>query len=233
MLPKSRKLIQSLIFFAGDQIYTDIQPDSELNYIRVCDQSAIKLLKDASTTMAIIISAVVLYSCFPLYAFIKHNEIPLFMPMFFPFTDMESTTGITINILNQIFVNTLVLAGNFGIEVATSMTKNSIWSCAIAIGHSVVQLTESVENTRSKRIIDYNFRNILVQVQDFDWLVTKTITGIQALFYSFNYYYRFILESTSVWYWKLFLQPYMLTFGVSLALFFNLYVSRNIDSFEQ
>lgn len=170
MLPKSRKLIQSLIFFAGDRIYTDIQPDSETNYIRVCDQSAIKLLKDASSTLAIISSAVILYSCFPMYAFIKHNEIQLFMPMFFPFTDMESTTGITINILNQIFANTLVLGGNFGIEVATSMTKNSIWSCVIAIGHSVFQLTESIKKTKSQstRIIDYTFRNILIQVEDFD-----------------------------------------------------------------
>lgn len=164
----SRNEIQSLIYFGGETIYTDITPESNPNYIWLCDQSANRLLKDISKTLGIISVCVILYGLFPFYTLVVKHELVLPLPVFVPFTDITTIYGIIINVSNQVFVSVLGLAGSFGIEISTCLIKNSVFAIAVAICHSINEFTNSVIKSKPRRIIDKEFRNILIQLQDYD-----------------------------------------------------------------
>lgn len=168
MRTSSRKMIQSLLYFGGNKIYTDITEESNPKYIRLCDQSAIRLLKDISKTLCIISICVFLYAIFPLYTILDKHELQLPLPVFLPFTDTSTVHGIVINIINQIFISLLGLAGNFGIEIAMCMLKNTVWATAVAICFSIDEFTDSIIQSKPARDIDKEFRNILIQLQDYD-----------------------------------------------------------------
>lgn len=169
MRTSSRNLVQSLIYFGGNKIYTDITPESNSKYIRLCDQSAIRLLRDISKTLGIISICVILYGIFPLYTLTFKHELQLPLPIFIPFTDMSTLHGSVINIANQFFISILGLSGNFGIEIAVCMLKNTVWATAVAICHSIDELTDSMIQSKPSRAIDKEFRNILIQLQDYFW----------------------------------------------------------------
>lgn len=169
------KRFQSLLFFAGEKIYTNIHENSNMSYIRVCNESAIKLLKSTLTTLFMLIASNVIYLGFPSYATMIHHEIQLTIPVLLPFTDLETSHGIVINILNQMFISTIGVVGNFGIEVATCMLKNTVWGVMVVICHSIDEISKLLQNSdddstesNSKGNIDIYFRNMLIQIQDFD-----------------------------------------------------------------
>lgn len=175
VMNKSKKdIYQSLIFFAGDNIYTDIKRDSNPNFIRVCDESAIKLLKNTIKTLIVVVGSMNMYLGFPMFSYTFHNDLQLPIPVLLPFTDDESSVGLLVNFLNQIFVAGIGLSGNIGLEIITCILKNNIWVSTVAIGHSVDEYTqEIIENKNKDRFTDrvfnvLEFRNILIQVQDLD-----------------------------------------------------------------
>lgn len=170
MIPSKLKTLQNLAFFAGEKIYTDSTDDCDLSYIRVCDQSAIKLLKSTTKTMGIIAIGIIICVTFPILAFVLYNDIQLPIPVLLPFTDIESATGITLNLLNQLFISFIGITGNIGIEIATCLFKNSVWASTVAIRHSINDFSAVIETSLKTpaKILDYRFRNILMQVQDYD-----------------------------------------------------------------
>lgn len=170
MTKTTRDKLRSLVLFGGEQIYTDIKSDSDPVYIRACDESAIKLLRTLVATLSLILLANFCYGCFPLYAFVINNEIQLALPVLLPFTDIESTFGLILNLLNQLFISVLGILGNYAIEIGTSMVKNSMWGSNVAISYAIDKMSNSIIKNRSKplKYVDYEFRNILIQLQDFD-----------------------------------------------------------------
>ncbi|XP_031639326.1 uncharacterized protein LOC116351370 [Contarinia nasturtii] len=204
IFPMKKKAYQSLAFFAGDKIYTNRDQNESPAYIQVCDESAVKLLKSTSTTLGIVLFSMIILLIFPPYAFITKNDIQLPIPVILPFTDLESKNGITLNMANQVFIVLIGATGNIGIEIITCILKNNVWASTVVICYSIDEISEFIEHPEGdmKRFIDLKFRNILIQVQDLD---------------------RFILGLSQLYYWKFFLQPIMLTFSVSFAIFFYLY----------
>lgn len=166
MIPTTTKTFQSLIFFAIEKIYTDINHDSNCNYIRLCDESAIKLLKSTTKTIGIICVSMSLYIFFPIYMFITSNDIQLPIPVLLPFTDIKSIKGMIMNILNQLFIGLIGIAGNVGIEIITCILKNTVWASTVVICHSIDEFSNITVNFESKESINCHFRNILIQVQD-------------------------------------------------------------------
>lgn len=165
-----KKAYQSLAFFAGDKIYTRRDQNENPNYIQVCDQSAIKLLKSTSTTLGIVLFSMIILLIFPSYAFITKHDIQLPIPVILPFTDLESKNGITLNMANQVFIVLIGATGNIGIEIITCILKNNVWASTVAICYSIDEISEIIEypDGHTKRSVDLKFRNILVQVQDLD-----------------------------------------------------------------
>lgn len=101
-----------------------------------------------------------------MYTLIYKQRIELPLAVLYPFTDLKTTTGIFLNLLNQLFISGLGIAGTIGIEVWTGMLKKTFPAYTMAIGYSIDHLGNSIEC--SKTNIDHEFRNLLVQLQDFD-----------------------------------------------------------------
>lgn len=182
------KILQSLGFFGLDRIYTDTSMDSDLNYVKMCDQSAIKLLTSTSKTLSIIIISLNVLLIYPLYAFVFQNEIQLAIPVFLPFTDLKTKSGILLNLANQLFIAFVGTTGNIGIEITTCILKNNVWVSIVVICYSIDILTEYLEHPHGngeniERSIDLTFRNILIQIQDYDRYVDVFQIIIQNLLF--------------------------------------------------
>lgn len=121
--PSKRQIFQSLAFFAGENIYTNIGMNSNPRYIRVCDQSAVKLLKSTLAMLGIIFTFSTISVIFPLYAYVVKNDIQLPVPILLPFTDLESRLGIILNLLNQVFIAWIGVAGNKCVEFFVFLSK--------------------------------------------------------------------------------------------------------------
>lgn len=165
-----RPKLRSLVLFAGEHIYTDITPQSTPAYISACDKSAIKLLKNSFTNMSLILVSNFLYGSFPMYAFFIKHEIQLALPVFVPFTDLDSLFGLILNLFNQLFISVTGIVGNYAIEIGTCMIKNSMWGATVAISFAIDNVSRSIKehNHKSSRYCDFEFRNILIQLQDYD-----------------------------------------------------------------
>lgn len=90
------------------------------------------------------------------------------MPILLPFTNLKSMHGIILNILNQMFIVLVGTTGNIGIEIITCLLKDTIKMSTIVICQSIDELSEFIEKSKSddENYIDYQYRNILIQVQD-------------------------------------------------------------------
>lgn len=166
----TRHKLRSVVLFSGDHIYTDITPQSDPAYINACNESAIKLLRNVFTNMSLIIFSNTLYGCFPMYAFFIKHEIQLALPVFLPFTDIDSVFGLVLNLFNQLLISVSGIVGNYAIEIGTCMIKNSMWAATVAISYAIDNISKSLKqrNPKSSKHCDFEFRNILVQLQDYD-----------------------------------------------------------------
>lgn len=171
MIPSQMEMWRSLAFFSGDKIYTDINKHSNIGYIRVCDESALKLLKSTTVTLVIIVVSMNIYVGFPTTTSIFTDELQLPIPVFLPFTDYTTNYGLILNLINNVYVGGVGLLGNLGVEIITNLLKNTVWVCTTVVGQSIHEISILLENTKRKqttRHIEHRFRNILVQVQDLD-----------------------------------------------------------------
>lgn len=168
ILPSQRKMLVSLAFFGGRKIYTDYGSNYSSDYIRVCNDSAIKLLKDTITTLCLLVTCNCLYMIFPMYSMLFKNEIQLPLPIFLPFTEFKGTIDIILNVSVQLYISLYGIIGNFGIEIMTCLIKNTIWATVVAICYSIDMMVQSIEAKKSDYVIDQEFRAILIQMQDYD-----------------------------------------------------------------
>lgn len=139
--------------------------------MRICEQSAIILLLDTIKMLGVINVSSAIIPIFSLIALIMYGEIQLSVPVLFPFTDLETIEGFTINLVNQLFIGIVGLAGSIGIEILTCVLKDSVWITTAAISYAVDEISEKIEDPvliPSEICIDNYFRNILAQVQDFE-----------------------------------------------------------------
>lgn len=169
MRESKRKIFQSLLFFAGNDIYKNIDQYSDPSLSRVCNESAVKLLKSIGVTILLMIIPTIIYGCFPISATLFNDDFQLPIPVLLPFTDYTTTHGRILNILNNMFVMTLGMPANISAEMYMCLIKNTIWACTVVIGHSIDEISVLLESSApNKRQIIGKFRNILVQAQDLD-----------------------------------------------------------------
>lgn len=170
MIDSQRKCWQSLAFFSGNKIYVDINLNSNPSYIRVIDESAVKLLTSTMITMGIIVGSMNLYVGFPVTATILGDDVQLPIPVLFPFTDYKTNYGLAINLVNNFFVASIGLAGNLGLEIVMSMLKNTVWACNVAIKHTIDDISALLTTPDSipSNVLNHKFRNVLIQAQDLD-----------------------------------------------------------------
>lgn len=135
----------------------------------MCDECAVKLLKSTVKTIGVIVGSLCIYLFFPIIAFVFEHDLQLPIPVLLPFTDLQSANGILLNLLNQIFMDFIGMAGNIGIEIITCLLKNSVWASVLIICSSIDEFFDLEKfKSLSNTTIDYKFRNILIQIQDLD-----------------------------------------------------------------
>lgn len=167
VVPSNIKIYHSLIFFA-EKIYTDIKKDASPEYIRICNESVIKLLKSTWKTLGIILLSVVMFLIFPVYAFVVNHDLQLPIPVLLPFTDLNSSNAIALNLFNQMFISLNGGTGNVGIEMITFILKNTVWASTMAICYSIDEFSNLITHSESNSstTVLYTFRNIVIQLQD-------------------------------------------------------------------
>lgn len=178
MIPKSRKEFRSFAYFVGEKVYPDFDAKCSASYVKVIDESAIKLGTSTIKTVTIIVVSMIIYLIFPVVAYIQSKELHLPIPILVPFTDLETKNGIIINLSNQSSIAIMLIVGNIGIEMITCMMKNSVWAITVAICHTMKEITEMTEKRESNPEsnpasssdyeIDYYMRNFSIQVSDLD-----------------------------------------------------------------
>lgn len=169
MRAPTRKLFQSLVLFAGNVIYKDIDQNSDPDFNRVCNESAVKCLKSVVVTFFLLVIPTMIYGIFPISATMFNGDFQLPIPNLLPFTDYKTTHGRILNILNNIYVMTLGMPANISAEIYMCMIKNTICAFTVVISCSIEKISVLLETPAPKnRQIIGKFRNILVQVQDFD-----------------------------------------------------------------
>lgn len=170
VVPSWHKRFQGLYFFACNHIYVNIETNSPPKYIRICDESAMKLLKQTAKMVTIEVISMLVFAMFPAFAFFLYHDIQFPFPVILPFTDIHSTNGIIINCVNQMFIGFVGSLGNIGIEICTCILNNAVWAITIAIEHSIDEFDRTIRNCQqtSKQVFHHQFRNILIQIQDYD-----------------------------------------------------------------
>lgn len=173
--PNHIKELQKLIYFTGQKVYASYNHMSNRKYAQISEQGALKLFWSTMKIIMIISVSSAIPATFNLYILVKDHEINLPIPILFPFTDLESISGFIINFLNQLFIAILGFAGNVGIEITTSLIKNSLWMMTAATNYAIDELVDelttftSISDSAQTQIhVDYIFRNILLQAQDID-----------------------------------------------------------------
>lgn len=165
-----RKTLQSYVLFAGEKIYPDFNAKCSRKFMRISDQSAIKMLSNSLKIVGILCFSNIFIGISIILTFILYDEIQMPIPVIFPFTDLESAAGLIINFASQFLMVFMIVIGNIGVEIATCILKNSVWMITVSLCHSIDVITEKIMDplSNSKTSIDYRFQNILIQVQDLD-----------------------------------------------------------------
>lgn len=169
IVPNKIRSYQSLLFFADENIYTDFNENINSKYISICDRNAIKLLKKTSATVGIIAVFIAVYLSFPIFDYFVNNDLQFPVPVLLPFTSIETTHEIVLNILNQLFIVMVGTTGNIGIEIITCLLKDTIKMSTVVICQSIDELSEFIQKSDEDSCIDCQYRNILIQVQDLNW----------------------------------------------------------------
>lgn len=169
-MPTKRKAYLSLVWFAGDKIYADTFEESHPHYIRLCHRNAMKLIKSTLNTVVILVTCSIIYSCFPMYAFIVQHDLQMPTPILVPFTKLESNLGLFINVSNQAFFTLVGYAGSFAAEIINCMLKNTVWAVMKAVCQSMDELSAYLRSeTTTNKVIAFKFRHTVIQMQDYDW----------------------------------------------------------------
>lgn len=171
IIPSNRERLEKILLFVIEyKIYIDVAEDSDPAYIRFSNRCAVNLLKSTTKTLAMYVASVLIYFTFPIYELIKYQEISLIIPVLFPFTNLTSAIGVIVNMVNQLFTASIGISGNLGIEVIICMIKSTLFDMANSICHSIDELIADFNEVTqtSNRIVELQFRNIIMKVQDAD-----------------------------------------------------------------
>lgn len=171
LMPSTCKQLRYLYNFGGNFIYSNSNSSPKINSI--CDHMAIKLLTKSIKVNSLILFALYLTCCVPLYNIFFNKSISkenqLIVPVIFPFLDIESEEGFYINIFNQLVICLVGVITIPSIELGTSVIINNIEIAAELIANSLRDFERSIEieDQFSKEYI-WKFRNIILQMMDVD-----------------------------------------------------------------
>lgn len=171
----------------------------------VCEEGAQKMWKSYAILTCIIVTSMSLVSLGPVLLFIKDGIWMTPLGIQFPFAD-QSDVAFYLDLLIQIAIALIGILTTVSIEMSQVIINNAVEMSGDAIKFNVDVFAEQITCIGQMNIVLHaNFRNIMVQIQDFDryGLILKCCSNISKHTFS-----RFISDFTDVFYWRTFIGPF-------------------------
>lgn len=174
-MPSTRKQLKFLYNFSGDHIYKNSKTTPLNN--RICDRLATNLLTDSLKNGLIVMFALFLSVCVPMYnIFINSNESDydsqFVIPIVMPFIDPYTPNGFYINLTSQTFICMFGVFAIPTIEIMVCFFMNGVSVSAAVTSNQLTEFEHAIKNEDqfSAECI-WKFRNIIVKIMDFDRFV--------------------------------------------------------------
>lgn len=153
--------------FSGDFIHANSKASSK-NY-DVCDRMAVDLVTSTLKTLGLLLFALFLADCFPMYNNLFKNQKQMIIPIIVPFVDPDTETGYIVNAANEmvfLIFGPLVI---FGTEMITCVLKNTVRTTSAVIGNSLEELADALsKNETFSAGHSWYLTNTILKIMDFD-----------------------------------------------------------------
>lgn len=167
LIPSKRKQYRHLYNFSGDFLYANSKTSSS-NY-NVCDRLAIHLVTSTSKVVLLMLLSFSFITCGPVYKNFFTDDREMIIPVILPFIDPETNRGFFINLICQLITSTYGAILVPAIEVVTCILKNAIFTYAVIIEDSLIELKNALELHRNfTDEFAWKFRNIIIKISDFN-----------------------------------------------------------------
>lgn len=216
--------------FSGHFIYA-ISGSSGWRHV-VCTRMVNQLIFDCIRISVLVAISLLLTFAYPLFLIVFFGQKHVLVPVILPFVDPYTDQGFYINLIHQINFGIFGSFAILGIEMTTCVNKNATMVAADYIQSNLEELENNLKNDSEFTIQRaQEFRNIIVQVQDFHRFFFSICTSDEIKIFElciYFLYFRYIAGITNLYYWKLFIQPPLLIYAVAASIF--LYVKVRINT---
>lgn len=151
--------------FAGKYVYKNMGPSK---YQSICSKHADKLLKNVIFILALVWISHILCVAGTFYAFFFQNQRITLLATNLPFFEKDSDLEFTVNMIIQSTQAVYSLAGNCAIELATCAINNTILMIPDLIRFNLMEFDEQFSRNRMNVESIARFRNVFMQIQDFN-----------------------------------------------------------------
>lgn len=183
--------------------------DAEPGYVKVCDDSAIRLIKVTTEDMMLFVVSAFFLLALPVYLYFFKNEHELLLPLILPYVDPDTRDGFILNCTHQLILASVGICGMLGVEFEKQICKNAVWVQSVVTCYQLDEMDVYLkQETKHEYEIKMRLRDVLAKTRDFD---------------------VYINEWSRLFYWSFFLQPICLIASVSIALF--LFIVVDISPF--
>lgn len=166
-LSSDRYKLKEIFRFSGDHIYVDRIDSTE--FTAVCDESIENMRRSYTVLVIVILISIGSVSVGPIDAFFRKGIKTTPFGTILPFFDENSDTGFYVDMGYQSIVMPFGIVSTICIELCQCMTYNTVRLCADLIALNSDQISKRLETEKKCSVESRaHFRNILMQVQDFD-----------------------------------------------------------------
>lgn len=157
---------KSLLNFAGDFMYEDKKGSSRFSM--VCDEGARKMWKSYAILTCIICNSMSLVSLGPMVLFFTTGVWITPLGTQFPYAD-RSDIAFYLDLLIQMGIAIIGILVTVSIEMSQVIVNNAVEMAADVIKLNVDELKENLTDECEMKLKSHaNYRNVMLQIQDFD-----------------------------------------------------------------
>lgn len=166
-LSSDRFKLRVLFRYSGDHIYKDVKDASPFS--ELCEESIEKMRKSYIVLVIVIFISIGSVSVGPIDAYIRKGIKVTPFGTKPPFFDEDSDIGFYVDLGYQSLIMPFAIISSICIELCQCMTYNTVELCAAAVTLNSEILSKTLE-TEKKWTVNSQayFRNMLMQIQDFD-----------------------------------------------------------------
>lgn len=159
--------LKMLFRFSGDHIYPDTKDSTPFN--ELCDRSIEKMRKSYIMLVIVIFISIGSVSVGPIDAYLRKGIMVTPFGTKLPFFEEDSDKAFYFDMTYQSILMPFGIVSTICIELCQCMTYNTVELCADAIELSADELSTRLELEKKCSVKSRaHFRNILMQIKDFD-----------------------------------------------------------------